>query len=234
MSNRALNLAWALSLPPTDKLVLVALANCANKEGKTWISVRSDGGKRDLIAMTGLSERAVQGALNRLDEAGHIQRTPVPGRCTIYDIHPRSRCGASTPAADAGAPAADAGAPAADAPVTSLNDIHTSLRESKRPQKKKARFAGQALPLDWEPLDELSHAAQQIANDWPCHRRAIEIQRFRNHFVSRGEKRQDWQAEWDGWVINSVRFETKVERNERAETAAINRMLRRIPAAVPC
>jgi hypothetical protein len=68
---------------------------------------------------TGYSLRTVQGALNRLELAGHITRKFKPGRRTIYMVHPRSLCGgnrkdggvapSATRAASAGAPAVSAG-----------------------------------------------------------------------------------------------------------------------------
>lgn len=95
---------WKMDLPASDKMVLLALADAANDDGVTWIAVssRKQGEKLDLKKKCSLSERAIQGAIKRLCEAGHLARVERPGKGVIYTVTPaasapRSSC---TPADD--------------------------------------------------------------------------------------------------------------------------------------
>lgn len=80
---------WKLDLPPSDKMVLLALSDAANDEGVTWMAVKSRvAGKADLLAKCSLSERAVQGAIKRLCEARLLSRLDRPGRGVIWTVTP--------------------------------------------------------------------------------------------------------------------------------------------------
>jgi hypothetical protein len=59
---------WKMQLQPTNKLIMLALADMANDEGQCWPSNRS------LQRRTGLSERTVRGALTDLEEQGLVRR----------------------------------------------------------------------------------------------------------------------------------------------------------------
>lgn len=74
---------------PTDKLVLAGVLDHVGPDG-FWMSVPN------LVAYLGLSDRAIQMALRRLEGAGLIVATPRSGRTTLYalappnDVHPRT------------------------------------------------------------------------------------------------------------------------------------------------
>ena len=88
-----MSLAWRLDLPMTSKVVLVALADCANEHGVTWIAIRSKrADKLDLLTMTSLSERAIQNAIKALVSDGHLSRVETVGRGVTYTVHPRTGC----------------------------------------------------------------------------------------------------------------------------------------------
>lgn len=103
-----MTLAWATSLPAGDKLVLLALADCANDEGRCWPGIKG------LCAKTGKSERSLQGAIKALCETGHLTRDEVAGKGCNYTVHPRNNCAPAksappqkttkTPAKSAGKP----------------------------------------------------------------------------------------------------------------------------------
>ncbi len=90
---------WALALPDSEKIVLLALADSANDEGHCWPGMKS------LIVKCSKSERTIQGAVQRLVDAGHLTRREVLGKGCNYTVHPRSDCArqeaADTPAATA-------------------------------------------------------------------------------------------------------------------------------------
>lgn len=99
---------WALALPDSEKIVLLALADCANDEGHCWPGMRS------LMAKTSKSERTIQGAIKSLCAAGHLTRREVPGKGCNYTVHPRKDCTPAETAPPQGTtltPAATAGKP---------------------------------------------------------------------------------------------------------------------------
>jgi hypothetical protein len=74
--------AWAVDLPAGEKLVLLALADCANDEGHCWPGLAS------LVRKTGKCKRSLQESLRLLDKAGHISRKENPGKGMNYTVHP--------------------------------------------------------------------------------------------------------------------------------------------------
>ncbi len=108
---------WRLDLPPSDKMVLLALADAANDDGVTWMALESrEGVKLDLLKKTSLSRRAIQGALKRLCEAGYLSRVDRPGKGVIWTVKGCTSC-----APQEMHRAADAPGGAADAPKPSIN-----------------------------------------------------------------------------------------------------------------
>ena len=83
--------AWAVQIPAGDKLVLLALADCANDEGKCWPGIRS------LCLKTGKAERSLQGSIKALCAAGHLSREELPGKGCIYTVHPQQTFDLSPP-----------------------------------------------------------------------------------------------------------------------------------------
>ncbi|WP_332657343.1 helix-turn-helix domain-containing protein [Brevundimonas sp.] len=120
MSIALMTVVWRLDLSPSDKMVLLALADAANDDGVTWMAVSTrNPAKLDLQRKCSLSERAVQGAIKRLCDGGYLSRFDRPGRGVIWtvtpagnappqEMHPRN---ISAPAPSAPAPAAGAGKP---------------------------------------------------------------------------------------------------------------------------
>lgn len=164
MSNALMTLAWRLDLPATEKMVLVALADRANAEtGMTWLAIRSLRGSMDLITMTSLSERSIQGAIKSLAAAGHITRTENIGRGVTYTVHPRNSC---TPAADAPPqqlrPAGDAPTPAAAAPKPSLTLISSDAKASSVKPRAPRLVASSTFPCP-DGVDP-THWADLLAN----------------------------------------------------------------------
>ncbi len=75
---------WALDLPDSEKIVLLALADCANDEGHCWPSIRT------LTVKCSKTDRTIQTAIKSLVVAGHLTRREVPGKGCNYSVHPRS------------------------------------------------------------------------------------------------------------------------------------------------
>lgn len=85
MSVRAMASVWELDLPDSDKIVLLALADCANDEGHCWPSVAS------LVRKCSKSERTIQASIKRLVDEGHLTRREVLGKGCNYSVHPNHR-----------------------------------------------------------------------------------------------------------------------------------------------
>lgn len=75
---------WELPMLPTDKLVMLALADCANDEGWCWPSIAT------IARKSGVCERSVQRAIRKAENVGLIeQRVETLGRGCKYRIDPR-------------------------------------------------------------------------------------------------------------------------------------------------
>ena len=94
MSIRIMTNVWERSdINPTQKLVLLALADWANDEGLCWPSIDR------LCQKSGLKRRSVQMAIHAMEEQGILQREEVVGKGCKYwilspvqEMHPRTKC----------------------------------------------------------------------------------------------------------------------------------------------
>jgi Helix-turn-helix domain/DnaA N-terminal domain len=86
MSIKIMTAVWELTLPDSEKLALLALADCANDEGWCWPSMAT------LSRKCSKSDRTLQKAIASLVEKGHLSRDERPGKGVLYRIHPRSDC----------------------------------------------------------------------------------------------------------------------------------------------
>jgi hypothetical protein len=82
MSVRMMSLVWELDLPDSEKLVLLALADCANDEGHAWP------GMNTLKKKCSKSDRTVQLSIKMLCVKGHLTRREVIGKGCNYTVHP--------------------------------------------------------------------------------------------------------------------------------------------------
>ena len=83
MSVRVMTQVWEVDLPDSEKLVLLALADCANDEGGCWPSMKT------LTAKCSKSDRTIQAAIKSLVAKGHLSRVEKPGKGCHYSVHPR-------------------------------------------------------------------------------------------------------------------------------------------------
>lgn len=84
MSVRVMTAVWGLDLPDSEKIVLLALADCANDEGGCWPSMAT------LAKKCSKTDRTVQASIKGLVERGHLSRVEIPGKGCRYTVHPRS------------------------------------------------------------------------------------------------------------------------------------------------
>lgn len=133
---------WEMDFSPVDKLVLLALADWANEDGKCWPSIAK------IAAKTGCGERTVQRALREAENRGLLKRDEVKGRGCTYTINPRH---SGTPATKSPPPDRRQ-TPATVAPNTSGTTIVEEAKASPtaRAKKKTEPFI---LP-DWVPTEQ--------------------------------------------------------------------------------
>ena len=92
MSIRIMTSVWERQgITPTQKLVLLALADWANDEGFCWPSINR------LAVKSCLTSRCIQKTIRSLEDAGLIKREEVSGKGNRYwitlpanDVHPRT------------------------------------------------------------------------------------------------------------------------------------------------
>lgn len=80
MSYKIMRQVWALPLKPTQKLVLLALADNANDEGLCWPS------RETISDKTGLTTKAITDAVNALKSGGLLDTKKMRGNRNQYQI----------------------------------------------------------------------------------------------------------------------------------------------------
>ena len=153
-------------LPDSEKIVLLALADCANDEGGCWPSMAT------LAKKCSKSDRTVQASIKKLVKAGHLTRNETPGKGCSYTVHPRS---SFTPEA-ASPPKPSHHTPEAASDKPSMN--HQSPTKSSTSTEKRARKVvdfpcpENVDPIDWQGLIA-NRKAKRAALSEGAHRQII-------------------------------------------------------------
>jgi hypothetical protein len=207
-----------------EQSVLMVLAIMANDQAQCWPAINGAAG---LTGKTKLSERAVQRAIQRLKDLGHLTRKQQRHGC-VYTVHPLTPA-TQTPVPETG----DTLTPVRETPVTQAargdcvapkqpRTTNTSP-EASPPTKSRARKAAPAirLPADWKPArcTEGTVAREVIdrrGQEWA----RVALESFRAWAANaedkdgRGRKR-DWQAAWGNWIIEQDKRDGR--RTERVD-----------------
>lgn len=189
------------TLKPTERLVMLALADHADDEGKCYPSIDR------LKDRTGLSERAVQMNVRKLVDEGYlrVQIGGGKGNANLYFVSPnpayaapRTKC---TPAPDAPqTPHMLRPNPAPDAPEPSGTTIEPSIEVAPRARRRPEV----PIPANWVPSDRNISDAQD--RQFSAQEIEDEADRFRNHHIARDTRFRDWDAAWRTWLANSRKF----------------------------
>lgn len=214
MSVQALTWAFGVrGLSPSEKLVLLSLANYANKENRCWP-------KQDSIAEeTELSSRTVWTALKGLSDKGLIERearkrsdgTRTTDVFTLnFDAEPvanlanSSRKSCEVQSQPLRKPVAAVATLTTFEPSITEPSIEEPIEAAilaappDRPPKR-----GTRLPEDWEPTPEdFQFALAQSLTPEDVNREAA---KFRNYWCSRssGATKLNWHRTWQNWAIES-------------------------------
>lgn len=203
MSVRVMTAAWATDLPAGDKLVLLALADCANDEGRCWPGLTT------LCAKTGRCKRSLQESLRSLDAGGHITREENPGKGMNYTVHPVAKIATGAIAAT-GAKSATRGS----------KDCHRGVAKSApKPSKnhqEPSHSIRRAIPDNWWPKEfGIGTQSRKVVDGWPPGELDAQVEQFKALHRSKGNTFLDPQDAWSTWVLNTRKF--GIGRNGRTE-----------------
>ena len=145
-----MSLVWDADLPPMEKLVLLALADCANDEGHCWPSATT------LARKSGQGERTVRRAIQSLVHKRHLTQNQRSGTSAIYIVHP---CQSGTPARAAPLPdRPPTPARAAPKPLGTVNPSEANASSGVRDaiQREKKAALGSCLKKAFAAPDGVS------------------------------------------------------------------------------
>ncbi len=199
------------ALGPTERLIMLALADHANDRGRCYPSIAR------LCKRTGLTSRTVQSNIRKLQETGYvsIQTGIGPGGVNVYFVT-ATPAGAAPPMRElhptSGAPPCITFTPplqetqlppAVDAPKPSITIIEPSEGiRAKRAQPKQPRQ--RQLPTGWTP------SPRNIADARSKHFTDEEIEdeanKFRDYHAARAAVYADWDARWRTWLGKARKF----------------------------
>jgi len=86
-------------------------------------------------------------------------------------------------------------------PASSRSQTETETETKREEKREKARKA--RLPAEWSPSEELRAWTQTSHPDVNAH---TELEKFRDHWTSKGEARLDWDATWRNWIRKAAQF----------------------------
>ena len=215
-----MSLVWELTLPDSDKLVLLALADSANDDGQCWPSIAT------LARKCSKDARTVERVLKRLRDAGHVERVERPGLSNIWRVTPRHDAAPGTmpPRHDA------VPTPRHDDGGTPRHDAAQTIREpSNNHQSDVGAADATPIEIDDERSGEPPLTAEEVLEAWnhtageiglpkarltPQRRRKL-VPLIRSHTLEdfteaiqaikrspflRGENNRAWRADFDFFV----------------------------------
>jgi hypothetical protein len=197
MSIRVMTAVWDMELPAKDKLVLLALADCANDEGLAWPSIAT------LARKCGCDQRTIQRNLRDLEKRGLFAREEVIGKGCRYVFDPRQIATRGK-----------------SSPVTKTTKTPGKLppKPSRTVIKPKEGARAHELPLGWVPKPfGPKTKSRGVVDGWPPGEFETQLEHFTAHPRSRGSKFKDWQDAWSTWVLNYRKF-NRGSQNGRAAT----------------
>ena len=188
MSLEAITWAWTAKVTPTQKLVLLALANHANPQWLCWPSLSY------IEERTGLNRTTIWRTVDALQKAGFVQRVQADRPSTTYrlmQVQAAPRC-----TEHLGAQSNKLGAPGNTArctvhPEPVLNHQNLNPSPSER---------GTRLSPDWAPPP--ADIAYCLANR-PDLDPSAAAEAFRDYWTAQAGERgrkTDWSATWRHWI----------------------------------
>lgn len=206
-------LVWELALPDSEKIVLLALADCANDEGQCWPSMAT------LARKCSKTDRTVQAAMKGLVDAGHVTRIEVPGKGCRYCVHPVSTPETASPPKPR---RPEANSPRKHFPPKGTTETPEAASDKPSrtiiPSDAIASSGTRAthLPADWQPaLLTPGSVAFDIVSRWEPGRLERELSKFRDHWAAASgsaARKRDWDAAWRTWISKAEEFGNRGNR----------------------
>jgi hypothetical protein len=190
MSVRVMTQVWALDLPDSEKIVLLALADCANDEGGCWPSMRT------LTVKCSKTDRTIQTAIKSLVDKGHLSREEIVGKGCRYLVHPDEDAKLTPEVASPRSGFPPKGTTLT--PEAASDKPSRTLTNTKRATRLPDDFV---VPLDW-----IEWAIAK--RGWSGADARDEAENFRGYWQARAGKeatKLDWEKTWQNWVRNSRR-----------------------------
>jgi hypothetical protein len=200
-----MTLVWEVPLADSEKIVLLALADCANDEGHCWPSMAT------LAKKCSKSDRTVQACIQTLCSKGHLTRREVPGRGCNYTVHPIVRLATPEAVSPRSGFAPEAAAPRRDCatPPKPIRDTPEAASDKpsknhKEPSKRRVRAP---IPDDWQPKPFAEGTkSRQVMDSWPDGELEAQLEQFKANHRGKGNTFFDPQDAWQTWVLNTRKF----------------------------
>lgn len=203
-------MAWDVpNLSPTQKIVLLSLADQANDDGVCWPSASKTS------ARTSLCERATRQAIADLENMGHLTRQIRPGRATYYTVHPCTKCTTAL-----NAPLQQMHQPLHQMQDTPAGDAYITIKESTnnpinlstsvplhQMQGSVDKFS---MHTDWLPDDEFG---QQLLNSGIREPWIVYLDEFCLYWAGRPEEKNNHWGWQNKFLKNIMAKKARMEAN---------------------
>lgn len=180
---------WPLEIPPTQKFVLIALADSAWDNGYTYPSIET------LCKRTSFGKTAVIEAVKWLESNGFLRADRESGRNTRYFVSVGANQSASrTSPGNGPVRETDLTCPPGGPDPSARRTLTQKNRKEPKEGERASRLTIAALPADWSDYCRQKRPELNPQDAW---------ERFRDYWLSvpgaKGRK-LDWAATWRNWV----------------------------------
>lgn len=209
-------LAWVVDQRPArsvDKLLLYGLADRHNTEDNTaWPSIAW------LVEFSGLDRKTVQAGLVRLIDDGYIsdtgERKGPTKRVRVFRINLTRTAanGDELPRTTAVNETIPKTGSLGNGPVfpykrSQKRDAEPVKEPVKHKRGTRAREATPTdCPEDFTPSISEGTETAKVWYNWTPDRQRQEVEAFKAHHISRGNRMKNWNKAFTTWAINSVKF----------------------------
>ena len=214
MSTLIMTKCWPIQATPTQKSVLISLADHANDQGICWPNIDT------ICERTCLSERTVQRAIDALVTTGLLVVNKRAGRSNVYTILSPTTVASAPPCRSRQRdviPRHSATQPPSPCHRTAVSVTPRTLSEPSRNPKEPLLLTKRAmtLPDNFTPNAKHNALAAELGVNL-----ATELEKFCDHAKATGKRYKDWNAALNNWLRNSVRFWTSRVSDRRLNAPA--------------
>lgn len=181
--------AWKVSgLSPSEKLVLLCLADHSDRDGVSWPS------QKTIAEKTLISRKTVNQAIAKFLRLGLLEKEPLGGAYPFNQIY-RYKLKCNNPVTSGYNPLLHN----VTTPVTSR---YTEPSENRHIEPLEERPRSAAFPPNFSITDKIREVAHK--NGWES--LETELEAFRDYHLARGSVFKDWDRAFYTWLRNAKRF----------------------------